>query len=229
GATSYGTGLGVAAVFPVVAVLALPGRQLPRRSALVLVLGAVLTIAGYQLALVCSDMTPAARAGVSLLSNPGLLPASLELTVHLVGFGASSLLFDVLGVQQRFPDWMQIVGGCTLVLLVLAAGAGADRAGRRRLVALAVLATGAYGAVAAGRSAVYAASLVPFATAAKVNRYHYLPLALLTVLVCAALGELAARGRVASRAVSGAASLWMVGRLVALVFFPLPIDLADLH
>src|SRR5262249_28786837 len=63
GATSYGTGLGVAAVFPVVAALALPGSRMPRRSAVVLVLGAVLTIAGYQLALVYSDMTPAARAG----------------------------------------------------------------------------------------------------------------------------------------------------------------------
>ncbi len=228
GSTSFGTGLGVAAAFPLAAVLALPGDRLPRRSALVLVLGALLTVVGYQLALVRSpDMTAEARAGVSLLSNPGLLPAALALSAHLAGFGAGALLFDVLGANQRFPDWMQLVGGGVLTLLLLAAGVSADAAGRRRLVALALLAGSAYGAVAAGRAAVYAAGHVPFTMAAMVPRYHYLPLALLTVVVCAALAQIAARGSVASRVVSGAAGLWMLGRLAVLVLFPFPIDLAD--
>jgi hypothetical protein len=90
-----------------------------------------------------------------------------------------------------------------------------------------VLVAAAYGAIAAGRSALYAAASVPFATAAKAARYHYLPLALLTLLVCAALAEVAKRGRGASRIVSGATSLWMLGRLVVLIAFPFPIELAD--
>jgi len=228
GSTSFGTGLGVAAAFPVIVALVLPAGRLTRRSALVLVLGAVLTVVGYQLALVHSpDMTAEARAGVSPLSNPGLLPAAVGLWAHLVGFGASALLFDVVGANQRFPGWTQLVGGGVLTLLLLAAGVGADAAGRRRLLALVLLVAGAYGAVAAGRAAVYAAGRVAFTIAAMVPRYHYLPLALLTVAVCTALGEIAARGPLASRAVSVAAGLWMLGRIAVLVLRPFPIDLAD--
>jgi len=68
---------------------------------------------------------------------------------------------------------------------------------------------------------------VPFATAAKAARYHYLPLALLVLLVCAALAEIARRGRVAARIVSAAAVLWMVVRLGALATSPFPIELGD--
>jgi len=227
GSTSFGTGLGIAAALPLVAALALPGRQLPRRSALVLGLGAVLTVAGYQLVLVRSSMTTEAREVVSLLSNPGLLPGALQLTAYLVAFGAAALLFDMLGAHQRLPFWTQAAGAGGLMLLVLAACASADAVGRRRLVALALLASSAYGAIAAGRSAVYAALPVSLAFAAQVLRYHYLPLALLTVLLCAALAELAGHGKTASRAVAGVIGLWMLGRVVVLVLFPLPIDIGD--
>src|SRR5262249_22115486 len=47
GSTCFAMGLAVAAVFPLAAAVALPRSQLPRRSALVLLLGAVLTVAGY--------------------------------------------------------------------------------------------------------------------------------------------------------------------------------------
>ena len=81
--------------------------------------------------------------------------------------------------------------------------------------------------IAAGRAAVYAAASMPFATAAKAARYHYLPLALLVLLVCAALVEIARRGGVASRIVSAATVLWMVVRLAVLAMSPFPIELGD--
>src|SRR5215475_5328306 len=197
GATSFGTGLGVAAAFPVVVALALPVSQLPRRSLLVLAVGAVVTVLGYALAVAHSpDMTPAARA---LLADSSQAPGVVGLSVHLLGFGASALLFDALGAHQRFPDWTQLASVGLVVILVLGAGASTDAAGRRRLAALCVLVAAAYGAIAAGRSAVYAALSVPFATAAKAARYHYLPLALLVLLVCAALAEIGRRAAIASR------------------------------
>jgi len=224
GATSFGTGLGVAAAFPLAVALALPGSQLPRRSVLVVV-GAVVTVVGYELAVARSpDMTPAARA---LIAASWRAPGIVGLSVHLVGFGASALLFDAFGAHQRFPDWSQMASGAVVVILVLAAAVSTDAAGRRRLAALCVLVAAAYGAIAAGRSAVYAAASVPFATAAKAARYHYLPLALLVLLVCAALAEIARRGRVAARIVSAAAVLWMVVRLGALATSPFPIELGD--
>src|SRR5262249_18834145 len=85
GATSFGTGLGVAAAFPVVVALTLPASQLPRRSLLVLAVGAVVTVLGYELAVAHSpDMTPAARA---LLTDSSRAPGVVGLSVHLLGFG----------------------------------------------------------------------------------------------------------------------------------------------
>ena len=147
--------------------------------------------------------------------------------MHLAGFGASALLFDAFGAHERFPDWAQMAGLGVLAALVLAGSARADAAGRRHLAALCVLVAAAYGAIAGGRSGVYAAASVPFATAAKAARYHYLPLALLVLLVCAALVEIARRGGVASRIVSAAAVLWMVVRLAVLAMSPFPIELGD--
>jgi hypothetical protein len=225
GATSFGTGLGVAVTFPVAVALALPARQLPRRSLLVLAVGAVVTVVGYALAVAHSpDMTPAARA---LIADPGQAAGVVGLSAHLLGFGASALLFDALGAHQRFPDWTQMASVAVVAILVLSAGASADAPGRRRLAALCVLVAAAYGAVAGGRSAVYAAAAIPFATAAKAARYHYLPLALLVLLVCMALVEIGRRGGVASRIVSGAAVLWMVVRVVVLVASPFPIEVGD--
>ncbi len=230
GATCFGTGLGVAAAFPLVVSVALPRSRLPRRSTLVLVGGAVLTVAGYRLALMRSaDVVPEASAAFSLPSTPALLTAALGLATHLVGFGGAALLLDGLGGHQRLPDWIQIAGASTLLLLVVAACASTDLTGRRRLVALALLAGSAYGVVAAGRSAVYAAARVPLTMAARAERYHYLPLALVTLLLCVALAELARRGRAASRAVSAAVGLWMLSRLVMLALFPVPLELADLQ
>jgi hypothetical protein len=203
GATSFGTGLGVAAAFPLAVALALPGSLLPRRSALVLAAGAILTVLGYELAVAHSpDVTPAARI---LLADSWRDPGVVGLSVHLVGFGASALLFDAFGAHQRFPDWTQMASAGVVAMLVLGAGVSTDAQGRRRLAALCVLVAAAYGAIAAGRAAVYAAASVPFARAAKAARYHYLPLALLVLLVCAALVEIARRGggRVPHRIRSG--------------------------
>lgn len=225
GATSFGTGLGVAAAFPVAVALALPVSQLPRRSLLVLAVGAIATLVGYELAVAYSpDISPATRV---LLADSRQMPGLVALSVHLLGFGASALLFDPLGAHERFPDWTQMATVAVVAILLLAAGASSDTAGRRRLAALCVLVAAAYGAIAGGRSAIYAAASIPFATVAKATRYHYLPLALLVLLMCASLAEIERRHRVAGRIVSGAAILWMVVRLVVLAVSPFTIELGD--
>jgi len=57
--------------------------------------------------------------------------------------------------------------------------------------------------------------------------YHYLPLGLLVLLVCAALAEIGRRAAIVSRIVSVAVVLWMVVRLVVLTASPFPIELGD--
>src|SRR5262249_61117930 len=107
------------------------------------------------------------------------------------------------------------------LIRVRAGCARATAAGRRRLLPFALLAGSVYAAVAIGRTTIYGVARAPVTMVAQAGRYHYLPLALVTLLVCAALAALAGRGRAASRAVSATVGLWVLCRRAMLVGLPL--------
>ncbi len=224
GSTCFGMGLGIAAVFPVIVLLALPHEQRPARSVIVLVLGAVATVVGYELLLTYSSwMSSAERKLFAPRAILGVLPSVAGLQGHLVGFGAAALLFDLVGWQERLPSWTQAAGAGALLLLLAAGWRHADGPKRRVLVALAILVLGPYGAIAAGRAAIAKLLGMSLATAAGSSRYHYLPLALLTVLVYTALRSLRATTEFAGRVVYGALCLVLLARAVAFVTHPLSI------
>jgi len=225
GSTCFGMGLGIAAVFPLVVVLALPRAQLPLRSLIVLVSGAIVTVVGYALVLsYSSSIGSAERALLAPRAVVRALPTVLALGVHLIGFAAAALLLSVVGRQEPLPSWTQAAGALGLLLLLAIGWRYASAPRRRVLIALAMTIVAAYGTVAAGRVNAFNLVGLPAAAAATAPRYHYLPLALLTVLVCTVLGQLTARRQASSRIMYGALALWMLARTVTLVTHPLAIE-----
>src|SRR5262249_15495998 len=99
-------------------------------------------------------------------------------------------------------------------------GGGAPRCPLAR----ATLAPAAYGTIPAGRAILFEAAHTPLPIAAMGARYQYLALAVIAVLVCTALAQVAARGPTASALVLGTTGLWLVARIATLVLRPFPID-----
>ncbi len=228
GGCSFGTGLGIAAAFPLVATLALPPQQRSARVLAVLVVAAVLLFATYAAVRAgATGLEPRARELLSPGAILRAIPEVLALEAQLLVFGASTLLVGFLGLDPGCPGAIAAIAAAACVVVVAAAWLTSDAAGRRLLLALTLLVVAAYGAIAAGRATVLEAVRVPLSLAAAWPRYHYLPLALLALLQMVALGALRARSRSAQRVVYGAGALWMAARLLVLATRPVPIDLHD--
>src|SRR5262249_20199609 len=131
------------------------------------------------------------------------IPDALVLWVHLLGYGASTLLIGFLGLDRGYPDVTTAVTAAGVLVVVALAWLGSDAQTRRRLLALALLLAAAYGAVALGRAGLIQFYGGPTYLVATWIRYHYLPTAILTVLLCSALAALRARSRLAGRVVYG--------------------------
>ena len=220
-------GLGVTATFPVAVAMALPRTQLPVRSVVVLLLGAAATLVTYRVAFTLSPtVAPNERAMLDGFTTLQALPEVLAFHWHLFGFGAAVLVSDLVGFYQSYPDWTQAVGAAGLALCALGGVVQANGPGRRRLLALAVLAAGTYGAVAAGRAHVFDVVQLPLAQAARWARYQYLPLSSSRFRVRRSrpAGD---SGRVAHRTISAVTALWVIARLTALVGHPFAIKHAD--
>jgi hypothetical protein len=225
GSTCFGIGLGVAMAFPLVAALALPRRQLPLRGLVVLIAGATASFAFYRIVITYSPEVAGPEAELfSVTAVVKNLPAVLVFVAHLFGFGAAALGFDFVGAHARFPASMQVVGGTVLALLMVVGWVCGSGRARRCLLAFALLAAAAYGTISAGRAILFEAAHTPPSIAAMGSRYQYLALAVVAVLVCTALAQVAARGPTARALVLGSIGVWMVARIAALVLRPFPID-----
>jgi len=224
GSTCFGIGLGLAAIFPVAAALALPRQQLPWRSATILALGAAATVTGYQLARVYSPgVGPYDQAIFSLDAMIRTSPAALVLVEHFLAYGSATLLLGFLGLDRGYPDSLTIAAAGATAVTVLAALRVAPALMRRRLLALALLALAAYGSIAAGRANLMVLANASLKWAGTQPRYHYLPLALLAALVSTALGALAARGRTLRLPIEAGAGMWTAARVAFLMIRPLAI------
>ena len=221
GAASFGTGLGIAAAFPLVVLLALETRQRSVRAAAVVALTAAATFAIYAVLWNRTpDLDPRARELMSSASIVAAIPSVLALAAALLGFSASTLLVGPLDLDVGYPDATTLGAAALVVAIGIAGWLAADPAGRRRLLWLAVLVVAACTTIAAGRATILVSWQVSIARSAGWPRYHYLLLALVTVLLCLALAALRARGRAASALVTGGAAIWLVARLVVLVIQP---------
>jgi hypothetical protein len=228
GAACFGTGLGIAAAFPLVVALAFPPDRRSARAAGVLVLTAAAVFTVYA---VLRDRSPDLDARARELLAPGTIlaaaPTVLALGASLLGYGACTLLLGPLGLDAGYPDAASLGAVAVVTALVVAGWVAADGAGRRRLLWLGTLVVAACATIAAGRATVLIAWQVAIARSAAWPRYHYLLLALLTALLCAALASLHARGRTPSAVVAGGAAVWLAARVVLLAVRPHAIDHHD--
>jgi hypothetical protein len=228
GAACFGTGLGVAAAFPVVVLLALPMRQHAMRAAALLALTAAAVFTVYAVLWSRSpDLDP--RSG-ELLSSGAILtamPAVLTLGAALLGYTAATLVLGPVGLDAGYPDAATIAAAAAIAVIIAGGCVLADPARRRQLLWLGLLLFAACGAIAAGRATIITSWRLPIAHSAAWTRYHYLLLALLTALVCVALAALRARGRAAGTLVAGGAAVWLAARLVLLAVQPHAIDHHD--
>jgi hypothetical protein len=229
GGSCFGTGLGIAAVFPLVVMLAFPRGQRSPRAVAVLVLAAAALFAVYGVLRTWSAPRLDQRSR-ELLSMTAILkgsPTVLAFAASLLGFGASALLLGPWGLDAGYPDAVTVVTAAIVAAIIAAGWIASDAAGRRRLLALVVLVGAACATIAAGRAPLLESWRVPIARSSAWPRYHYLPLALLTLLLCSALACLRAPGRAPRALVSGAALLWSAACLVTLVVRPPAIDHHD--
>lgn len=208
-ATSFGVGIGLALAMPVVAALLLPpGRA--RRLAIVTFTVVAVGLCILYVVLARYFAVPGSHT-VRFAGNVlRLWPAVLGLTIHLFGYGTVRALTGTLAWKVAYPS--------TAAALIAALGIGVAYAGfalgspaaRRRLLAVLILAVGGYGIIAAGRAPFFGGGAV----GGRVERYHYVGLALVVVALCIALGALAARTRLPERLRDG-----LVAATLALVVF----------
>lgn len=192
GTTCFGTGIGVALVFPVVLFLLLPvaWRQPVVRLAYLalpaVTLGvyfALRQLSGWIEPLPFSEAVHRTAATSGLWNAPAML---LPLLGFAVGGSALGHGFE----PARFPDartW--VTSAAFAVGLGLVAWRG-DWKTRRAALAMAALAVGVYAVVAVGRAQVYTMFSVPVARAAAEPRYHYVGTIPVVILLCLVLGQL---------------------------------------
>jgi hypothetical protein len=206
-ATSFGTGLGVAVALPAIAWLLLPRGCGRDRGALVLLAGMAASAALF---LAQQEGFPLGGGGHYPLAVFMVLWASL------LSYGLASLalgpFFTFSEGHIPFGPLRGLAGeqilpaihgfGLVLVAVLLLAFAWASPARRRQMVAFAVLAASAYGAIAFGRAPFMVAMNfgMPFMTTT--TRYHYLAqlgLAVLLGLAAAGFANAWSRRRLPAR------------------------------
>jgi hypothetical protein len=226
GGACFGSGLGIAAAFPLVAAVALPAGQRSGRALAVLVVAGVAILALYAGVRIgaAALLEPRARAVLAPGALLAELPTAIVLTAQLLAVGAYTLPFGFLGLALD-PTAMMTLGAAVTAALGLGGWLAADARARRALLALALLPLVAYGTVAFGRTTSLEVINLPAAHAATWPRYHYLALALLTVAGTAALGAITARRPAAGVTISAAAVVWTLVRLAFLVTRPPALDL----
>ncbi len=229
GGACFGSGLGVAAVFPLVALIVFPPAQRTRAAVVALVLAALAILAIYTTARLHAvpDLDPRARALLSPQALLAELPVAVVLAVQLLAFGMYSLVFGFLGLAGAQPVAAMAIGGAVAGACLLAGWRAGDAAARRCQLGLGLLALAAYGTVAVGRTTSLEFLNLPAAHAATWPRYHYLGLALLAVVACTALASVPGASREAAGAVAGGAAVWIAARLLFLVMRPAAFDLHD--
>ena len=182
--TSFGVGIGVTLVFPVVAFLLLPAS--PARTRAVIVF-CVLAVAVPALYFGLTSLTTAVykprTAPIVFERNP---LTNLIMLTYLLGYGIVTLVVGHLTAQLEYPGLLP-----TVVIALFAAGIvvtllTAPGPLKRRLIACIVLALGCYGIIVVGRAPFFAAAGRPQAFI-RPGRYHYVAPIPISIALCVVL------------------------------------------
>jgi hypothetical protein len=201
GTTCFGTGIGVALVFPLVLFLLLPAAWRQRGVRLAyLALPAVTLAAYFELRRLSALIEPLPLEEVLhvVVATRGLLVAP-AMVPPLLGFGVTASTLGHFLDAQAYPDaraWGSVIAVALGLGLVAWRG---DAGARRAALAMAALSVGIYGVIAVGRASVYAnVYRLPLTQVATEPRYHYMGTIPIIVLLCQILQQVGRIGWVSS-------------------------------
>ena len=214
--TSFGNGVGIAMLFPLVILLLVPQWRSRWRWPPLLSLWLVVPALYVTLRRLNESFAlPWVGEPVGVdAANPLALLAMLR----LMAFGVTHLLLGLLPVPasaSMAPAYL------VLTLLVTIGSAIAWRGpvtARRQLAACVLLATVGYGLIALGRAE--AILLVAPQKLGVLARYHYAPLIPVTLALCLGLQGIAPTWRIPARLKNGALGSWLTVSTAALVVAP---------
>lgn len=206
--TSFGLGLTLTLVMPIVAWLLLPPSPARRRAVIALGLIAVVVLAGwYGMSRVAAARYP---KQVSLMPPLGSLTtwtSGLEFAALLGVFGVKSLLLGPFALRVSQNGWLAWSLGAGALAIGLVAFRAAPSSRRRQMLACALVAVASYGSIAAGRLVFYRrlGDLM-----VESERYQYAALLPVTFLCALVLAQLATRWRISDRLANAALAVWFV-------------------
>jgi hypothetical protein len=189
---SFGSGIGAAMAFPVVAYIVLQRSPIRRRA--LWAFGAVaaslplLYVGSFWLAKYY-DVPRTSEIGIAL---GGLLALSrvLGLTAHMVAYGVTSLLLSPFQYPMEYSGTHFIVVPILALLVIVAGVAMAPAQRRRALLAAVVLGCACYGIIAVGRVGFFFFFGTKLVAAA---RYHYAAPLFFWIAILVAIATLAER------------------------------------
>jgi len=199
GSTCFGTGVAVALLAPAVVGLALPRARLTPRAWVVL-LGLPPAVALLYAANHLTSGSDLQSVGPKehLVALATDLPLILRFTANLLASGASSLVLGPFWERSRYPDAGTLLAAGAVGAALVAGVAGGTPRTRRLVLALLVVAAGAYGIVAVGRAGLYelfggrnGQDAVSYG--ATTARYHYMAQFVLAAALGIAVGGLLER------------------------------------
>jgi hypothetical protein len=201
-ATSFGTGIGVALVFPLVVVLLLPSVLRQRGVCLglgSLVVAVPLGYYGFQRIYYHftgpPPMSEAVIAGVALSSYPPIL----AMFWHLTAVAETGVVQGFFFVPGDYPGTASHIVVPLFFVSLVATLLFAGAATRRRIAAMIALTVGIYALIAMGRSNLYVLFKLAPHESARLARYHYVGIIPVTLLLCIMLAAAAQGGRWRSR------------------------------
>lgn len=208
----FGTGIGVALVFPVMLFLLHPaafrqrGVRLAFLSLFVVVPGIYFGFWRVYALYFPISMSEAIQREAALSRYWPIV----DMTRHLAAFAVTGVLQGFFFDPQAYPGQASHVATTLYVLTLVAVLVRADGVTRRRLLALVALCGGVYVLVAMGRSNVYLLFNLEPAESARQARYHYIGIIPVAMALAVMLGELARWSRFRSVVHAVALAAWMV-------------------
>jgi hypothetical protein len=213
-------GLGVAAAFPVAALVAFGPARLGRANVAILVAGALCTVVAYAVLL---RFAAPREANIVAITLQGSMLSPLWFLASLIVAGAGALVLSPFAASGGVPT-DALAAGAILAIAGWGLATGDARV-RQAIIVAGVLALAIYASVSVGRAAAYDLNQASLVEMARESRYQYLPLALLALILCAALRGIGETGRAAGELVLVGAALWVGARGVAFVQWPVALPM----
>jgi hypothetical protein len=209
GCTSFGVGLAVALVFPVLVLAIHPGGPDKRRALLCSLAVAAVVLPAY-FAVHRAMLTPEAAAIATSTLSVGTLNVwrtMLSMLSDLAGYGMFLLTLREAAPRLGYSSGAAGVLLAAFTLLCGFAAARGDHRARGVLLGCLALTVAAFGVVVVGRGVLWGTKFYLS------TRYQYVPLLGIVVSLCIALGTVDAQRALPSRLKSSAFALWLIAAL----------------